>query len=131
LDIDPSMIAATENRSRENDVENIVAIERDFLAEGTGRPDSSVGYAMLFNILHIEEPTKLLAEAFRVLVPGGRLSVIHWMHDPQTPRGPALEIRPTPQQCRDWAEAVGFQFVRDEDLCCCAWHWGMVMEKGA
>jgi SAM-dependent methyltransferase len=86
---------------------------------------------MLFNILHIEEPVKLLAEAYRVLTPGGRAAIIHWKHDPQTPRGPSLAIRPKPEQCLEWAEQVGFHFVRNEELCCCSWHWGMVVERPA
>jgi hypothetical protein len=30
------------------------------MSEGSGLEDSSVDFAMLFNILHVEEPTKLL-----------------------------------------------------------------------
>lgn len=131
LDIEPEMITATTARAREQGVNNIVAIERDFLEAGTGQPEGSIGYALLFNILHIEEPMTLLREAHRILAPGARLGIIHWKYDPQTPRGPALDIRPTPQQCRAWAEIAGFRYVRNEDLCCCAWHWGLLMEKSA
>jgi ubiquinone/menaquinone biosynthesis C-methylase UbiE len=83
---------------------------------------------MLFNILHVEEPVVLLSEAFRVLAPGGRAGVIHWKHDPATPRGPSLAIRPPAAKCRAWAETCGFRLVRDEDLCC-SWHWGMLLER--
>src|SRR5206468_10393794 len=41
----------------------ILTQERDFVAAGCGRPDASVGYyAMLFKILHIEEPVALLRD---------------------------------------------------------------------
>lgn len=129
LDIEPQMIATTAARAAEAGVSNIVAQERDFLTEGCGRPDGSAGYAMLFNILHIEEPVALLREAYRALAPGGKAGVIHWKHDLPTPRGPSLSIRPQPAQCRSWAEQAGFRFVRGEDLCCCSWHWGMVLER--
>jgi ubiquinone/menaquinone biosynthesis C-methylase UbiE len=129
LDIDPDMVAETAALTSQRGLANVCVVERDFLAEGSGRPDGSAGYAMLFNILHVEEPVALLREAFRVLAPGGRAGVIHWKHDPATPRGPSLAIRPTAEQCRAWAEASGFRFVRDEDLCCCSWHWGMVLER--
>ena len=131
LDIDPEMIEATASRAASAGLKNIVAQERDFLADGCGCPDGSAGYAMLFNILHIEEPVQLLREAHRVLAPGGRAGIIHWKHDPATPRGPSMSIRPRPEQCRDWAEEAGFQFVRFEDLCCCSWHWGLVVERTA
>ena len=129
LDIDPRMVAATDARAAAAGVGNVTVVERDLLAEGCGRPDATAAYAMLFNILHIEGPGRLLREAYRVLAPGGRLGVIHWKHDPATPRGPSLDIRPTPDQCRAWAEEAGFRFVRGEDLGCCSWHWGMVLER--
>ncbi len=129
LDIDPTMVSATTALVARAGVPNVVAERRDFVADGCGRPDRSVGYAMLFNILHIEQPVELLCEAYRALAPGGRLGVIHWQLDPATPRGPSLSIRPQPAQCRAWAEQAGFRFVRHEDLCCCSWHWGMVLER--
>ena len=129
LDIDAAMIAATRSRAAQAGLANVVVQERDFLADGCGRPDGSVGYAMLFNILHVEEPVALLSEAARMLRPGGRVGIIHWKHDPSTPRGPPLAIRPRPEQCRDWGEQAGLEFVRYEDLCCCSWHWGLVMRR--
>jgi hypothetical protein len=84
---------------------------------------------MLFNILHIEEPVVLLREAYRNLVPGGQVGVVHWKRDPATPRGPSMDIRPSAEQCRDWAEQAGFKFVRSESLRCCSWHWGIVVER--
>jgi SAM-dependent methyltransferase len=129
LDIDPQMVAATKTRATDAGCSNIIAQKRDFLADGCGRPDNSAAYAMLFNILHIAEAQELLRETYRVLVPGGKVGVIHWKSDQATPRGPSLSIRPSPEQCREWAERAGFRFVRNEGLCCCSWHWGMVLEK--
>jgi SAM-dependent methyltransferase len=107
LDLDPAMVAATAARAATLGLANLRAIERDFIDDGTGLPDASVGYAMLFNLLHAEDPMRLVLEARRVLRPGGRLAIIHWVHDPATPRGPALGIRPRPAQCRAWLEEAG------------------------
>ena len=131
LDIEPKMVAATTARAAEAGCANAVVQERDFLTDGCGRPDGSARYAMLFNILHIEESDLLLREAHRVLEHGGRAGIIHWKVDPATPRGPPLAIRPCPERCRDLAEQAGFRFVRNEELCCCSWHWGIVVEKPA
>jgi ubiquinone/menaquinone biosynthesis C-methylase UbiE len=129
LDIDRDMIAATKSRAAEAGCSNVNVQECDFLAHGCGRPDGSGAYAMLFNILHIAEVHELLRETHRVLAPGGKVGVIHWKPDPSTPRGPSLPIRPSPEQCREWAEQAGLTFVRNEDLCCCSWHWGLVLQK--
>ena len=131
LDIEPAMVAATEARVREAGLANVRVECRDFLADGCGRPDASVSYAMLFNILHIENPVALLQEASRALRAGGLAAVIHWQHDPATPRGPSMPIRPRPEQCRKWGEQAGLEFVRDESLSCCSWHYGLVLRKPA
>ncbi|WP_420841827.1 class I SAM-dependent methyltransferase [Fimbriiglobus ruber] len=67
LDIDPKMVAATAENASSAGLKNVVAQVHDFLAAGCGRPDASVTHAMLYNILHIEEPHLLLREAFRAL----------------------------------------------------------------
>jgi ubiquinone/menaquinone biosynthesis C-methylase UbiE len=129
IDIEPEMCASTQRKAVDAGLNNVVALRRDFVSEGTGLSDASIGYAMLFNILHIDDPLNLLREAVRVLKPGGKVGIIHWRRDIPTPRGPSLEVRPTADQCRAWAESAGLVWVRDESLCCCSWHWGMVMQK--
>ncbi len=126
LDIEPDMVALTSEKARGAGLENVVAIQRDFLAEGSGLPDQSCDYAMLFNILHLEEPVTLLREAKRVLAPSGLVGIMHWNYDPSTPRGPSMEIRPRPEQCAEWAIEAGFRVDRYEDLPCCPYHYGIV-----
>lgn len=71
FDIEPEMVATTRCKAEAEGLRNIKAVQRDFVCEGTDLPDQSVDYAMLFNILHAEEPGLLLNEAFRILRPGG------------------------------------------------------------
>ncbi|MCZ7648616.1 MAG: class I SAM-dependent methyltransferase [Planctomycetota bacterium] len=130
-DIEPEMVAATAQKAQGAGLSNVLAEVRDFMSGGTGRPDASVDYAMLFNLLHVEGPVELLREARRILAPGGRLGVIHWRADVETPRGPPLGIRPTPEQVREWGEAAGLRFERFEALPCCSWHWGLVLRRDA
>jgi ubiquinone/menaquinone biosynthesis C-methylase UbiE len=129
LDIEPEMVAETVRKAEEAGLSNVVGVVRDFVAVGSGLPDTQAGRAMLFNILHIENPSGLLREAYRVLAPDGEVGIVHWRSDIPTPRGPSLPIRPTAEQCREWGEQAGFEFVRYEPLCCCSWHWGLVMRR--
>lgn len=129
FDIEAEMVAATCQKVTQLGLSSVVARVRDFVVNGTGLADGMVDYAMLFNILHIENPIGLLREAFRVLAPGGSVGMIHWRNDIDTPRGPSQEIRPSPNQCRAWGEQAGLEFVREVPLCCCSWHWGMVMRR--
>ena len=109
FDIEPEMIRATLEKAEQAGLGNLLAHQRDFVAEGTGLAGASVGYVMLFNILHAEEPRRLLREAARILAPGGLVAVIHWVGDRPTPRGPSLEIRPSPEACEGWMIAEGFE----------------------
>jgi len=130
LDIDPEMIEATRIRlAKSSRLRNVHLEQCDFLVDGCGRPDQSIDYAMVFNLLHIEAPVALLREAWRATVTGGKVAVIHWNYDPTTPRGPSMDIRPRPEDCRSWLEQAGFQSIRFESLPCCRYHYGLVAAK--
>jgi len=130
FDIDPGMVRQTNEEAMNQKLSNVEAIQRDFMADGSGLPEESVDYAMLFNILHLENPTVLLREAYRILKVGGRLGIIHWNYDSTTPRGPSMDIRPKPEDCLRWAQSVGFTESVQYDLK--PHHYGIVMiKKGA
>ena len=126
MDIDPEMVAITKQNAGLGNVRTYV---RDFVVDGTGLPDANVQYAMLFNILHAECPDALLLEAHRVLATDDRLGIIHWNYDPTTPRGPAMDIRPRPEQCLDWSESVGFHLLEPGIVDLPPYHYGMAMKR--
>jgi len=127
LDIEPEMVAFVRQKAEAERIEKIRPAVRDFVADGTGLEDRSQQHAMIFNLLHLENPAALLREAKRVLGAGGTLSVMHWRSDIPTPRGPSLEIRPSPEQCRAWMAEAGFQSVATVDLAsCCPYHFGLL-----
>lgn len=128
LDIDPQMTEETGRKARLLGLMNVRTIARDFIAEGTGLDDSSVDYVMLFNLLHAEHPVQLLLEARRILRDRRIAAVIHWKHDEQTPRGPPLNIRPSPRQCMDWLEKAGFSITYDV-LSLPPYHFGLIARK--
>ena len=127
FDIEPEMVRTVRQKVKMLGLKNVEVILRDFISDGSGLGDCSVDFVMLFNILHGEEPEVLLREAYRVLRFGGRLGIVHWKFDVNTPRGPPLGIRPKPEQCRVWAESVGFSFEQELDLK--PYHYGVVMRK--
>jgi len=131
IDIDPEMVDRLSETARQEEISNIVPVLRDFVADGTGLPTESVDHAMLYNILHIEDPISLLAEAFRIVRSGGSISIIHWRSDIPTPRGPSLSIRPVPEQIHLWLAEVGFSQVSDEELICSPYHFGVRAIRGS
>lgn len=130
LDIEPEMVDCVRQKAVACNSFNIQAEVRDFVAHGTGVATGSQAHAMIFNLLHLEQPVALLREAYRTLQDGGVLSVIHWRSDIQTPRGPSLEIRPTPEQCRMWMAEAGFRAIESVDLqSCCPFHFGLLARR--
>lgn len=128
LDIDSDVMATAKRRALEAGLTNIEFIRRDFIAHGTGLPDRSADRAMLFNILHCDDPRGLLREAYRNLRDGGVLCVTHWNPDPATPRGPPISIRPRPEHCKRWAEEVGFVQVGPA-INLPPYHYGLVLRR--
>jgi SAM-dependent methyltransferase len=100
-DIDEEMVRITQAEARKAKLNNVDVVLRDIIADGTGLPDESVDYVMLFNI--------------------------HWNYDPTTPRGPSMEIRPKPEACIRWAEQAGFHAAKRFDLK--PYHYGIVLTR--
>ncbi len=128
FDIEPEMIAVTGSKAKSAGLTNVQLHLRDFVSEGTGLPDASVGFVMLFNILHAEHPDRLLHEAYRILAPGGTAAVMHWVSDRLTPRGPSLDIRPSPADCLKWMTGAGFT-IEDGVVDLPPYHFGIVGRK--
>ena len=129
FDIEPEMIEVIEKKAIDLNLDNVEAVLCDFISEGSGLKDLSVDFVMLFNILHFGKPNDLLQEAYRILRSGGKVGIVHWNFDASTPRGPPMDIRPKPEQCRKWAESVGFIFEKQVDLK--PYHYGIVLRKGS
>jgi len=128
FDIEAEMIEICRRRARDASLPNVRFEQRDFVAEGSGLAEGNVDYVLLFNILHAEERMRLLREAWRILAPGGRVGVIHWNYDPNTPRGPSMEIRPRPEDCQRWVIEAGFT-VTDSIANLPPYHYGLVGRK--
>ena len=90
-------------------------------------PDASFGaVTMNFGVLHVSEPERALAEAHRVLAPGGRLAFTTWIDDGnaedeiteaalaahaiavEEPEGPSYHVFADPDESRRALGACGF-----------------------
>lgn len=129
FEFEPEMIQRTERRAVEAGLTNVRCHQRDVFADGFDAPDASYDACLLFNILHGEEPLRLLTEAARVTRVNGFVFVIHWRCDPRTPRGPSMDIRPRPEQIAAWAEAMGKLEREGEVIDLPPWHYGWRLRR--
>jgi SAM-dependent methyltransferase len=128
FDIDEAMIERT--RRWAAGARDVLCVVGDVFANGFGGRAGSKDACLLFNILHCEEPVRLLAEAARVVRSGGAVLVIHWRYDPATPRGPNLEIRPRPEQIAGWAKETGLLEAEGPVIDLPPWHYGLRLRRG-
>ncbi len=129
IDIDPQMIEITQSKALRQGLGNVRCLLRDLLVHGSGLPDASVDYVMLFNILHAQERTDILEMAHRVLRAKGKLGIIHWNYDASTPRGPSLAIRPQPHDLMVDAEKAGFRLLDSGFVDLPPYHYGLVCQR--
>jgi SAM-dependent methyltransferase len=129
LDIDPQMVRSVSEKASRLGLFNVRPLVRDLLRDGSGLRNGSVDYVMLFNILHLEDPLIILHDCLRVLRQGGRVGIIHWIRDLNTPRGPPLEMRPTVEQCIQWCLEAGFAAGSATRVNLKPYHFGLLMRK--
>jgi ubiquinone/menaquinone biosynthesis C-methylase UbiE len=127
FDIDEDIIRQLQNKIDQLSIKNIELYLKDFITEGSGLPDNSIDYVMLFNILHHDNPHHILFEVHRILKTGAIAGIIHWRSDISTPRGPQLDIRSTPVQCKKWAIESGF--VIRKEMILEPYHFGIIISK--
>ena len=127
-DIEDTLKIELETKLKANNITNVRLINRDFIADGTGLQSEETDYCMLFNILHAEESTNILKEAFRILKKGGRVGVIHWNYDPSTPRGPSMSIRPKPDELKNMLTEAGFSILK-HNINLPPYHYGILAQK--
>jgi SAM-dependent methyltransferase len=128
VDIEANMVAITQQRATAAGLTNVQTELRDVLADGFAPPAGSCDAALLFNILHAEDPVAFLRAARNVVRPGGLVAVIHWRSDLPTPRGPSLDIRPRPEQFSAWAPTAGLR-PEGPGFLLPPWHFGLKLRK--
>lgn len=128
-DIESAMVERTTQRAFENKTSNVVCRLRDVVKGGFDVPENHADACLLFNILHAENPGHLLAEAARIVRENGKILVIHWRRDNNSPRGPSMDIRPAPEQIIEWAVQTNVLALDSDVIDLPPWHYGLRFTK--
>jgi ubiquinone/menaquinone biosynthesis C-methylase UbiE len=128
FDIENGMLDIVKRKLKNEHIENVILEQKDILTQTTGLDDNSIDYVMLFNILHHESPGEFFTKAYRILKPKGKIGIMHWRSDVETPRGPHLTIRPKPDQILHWIDWQKFSLLK-EPVVLEPYHFGLILSK--
>lgn len=128
FDIDKGMLNTLSIKLLKDDIKNIFLEQRDILSQKTNLSKNSVDYVMLFNILHHHSSTYFLDEAYRILKKNGTVGIIHWRTDINTPRGPNIKFRPSPQQILKLVNKEKFR-IEKKPFSLHPYHYGLLLSK--
>jgi ubiquinone/menaquinone biosynthesis C-methylase UbiE len=134
IDIDGAMIAAARSRLAAAGVTNCHFVQGDAYALARLAP-RAVDFVFMANAFHGVPDKPRLARAVRAtLKPGGRFAVVNWHRRPREetvvldePRGPATELRTSPQETIDAIEAGGLRLIELVQLP--PYHYAIVSER--
>ncbi len=127
-DIEEGLTNMLKSRLTTGDIQNVFLFAKDFITEGTGLQNEEADYVMLFNILHAEKADDILNETYRILRKNGKVGVIHWNYDADTPRGPSMSIRPKPEELKNLLIKSGFSILK-YNVNLPPYHYGILAEK--
>lgn len=95
--------------------------------QGSRLEPSSVDYVIIANILfQVEKKREILAEAERILKPGGALAILEWDETP-FPAGPPQERRMSKRTVQSLTESAGFSIEKEFDAG--SHHYGLLFKK--
>jgi len=113
IDMQPEMLQLL--RARVPPDLPVVLVEGE--ATRTTLRDGSVDVVLLANVWHeLDDHAAALAEASRILAPGGRVVILDWRKDVEQPPGPPLEHRIPPSEVAGTAERHGWRVDPSEAI---------------
>jgi SAM-dependent methyltransferase len=134
IDIDRNLLAAARRRLAASGATNCEFVEGNAydVAALVPRP---ADFVLIANAFHGVPDQARLARAVRdALAPGGRLAIVNWYPRPREettvlgePRGPATELRLSPEQTIAPVEAGGLKLVQLVEVP--PYHYGAVFER--
>ena len=129
IEIEPSLVERLQSDPRSACLP-IQCVVGDFLIPEVLRGGEPFDVVLLFNILHMERPVELLRAVAPLLAASGFIAIMHWRSDIETPRGPPIDIRPTPAACVEWCRIAGFTTAEQIDLAAAPYHFGIRASRG-
>jgi cyclopropane fatty-acyl-phospholipid synthase-like methyltransferase len=112
VDIEPSMVAYLKARAAKEGLKNLTAVQA---AAGSANLPSPVDTILIVDTYHhIPSRVAYFTALKSSLKPGGRIAVIDFRKD--SPSGPPVEFRFTPEQISKELDAAGYTLVQQHEF---------------
>ena len=113
-DLSEDMVGNLELAIKAEDVSNIVPVKTEEVH--VPLDDGIADLVFMVNLHHeFDHPVDSMAECRRLLRPGGRVAVIDWKPE-ETPSGPPLHVRVTPEQVMAQLTQAGFEAAQSHPV---------------
>jgi len=109
VDIDRENVERVGARAKEEGLENITALVGDITAKsGIMLPSHGADFVLLANVIHgTRRRVSLLRKVTNILRVGGIVAILNWKLA-ETPRGPPMQMRPSPEESVRYLVKAGF-----------------------
>jgi ubiquinone/menaquinone biosynthesis C-methylase UbiE len=115
VDLQPEMLAKLEAKLHDASVGNVSLHQGD--ASHVPLPDACCEVILFANLWHeINDHTAVVKEAARLLIPGGRVAILDWRAELDSPPGPPKQIRIPAQSVCEFLEQHGCGTASKQDI---------------
>jgi cyclopropane fatty-acyl-phospholipid synthase-like methyltransferase len=112
VDIEPSMVAYLKSRAAKEDLKNLTAVQA--AADGPNLPAAVDTILIVDTFHHIPNRAAYFTKLKASIKPGGKLAIVDFRKD--SPSGPPVEFRFTPEQITAELKPAGFSLVEQHDF---------------
>ncbi len=128
VDVLKEALSGVEGRARLAGLNNLKIVWSDLEKYGATKiaPDSLDADLIINTLFQTNDRLTVIKEAMRLLKTNGKLLIIDWLNN-QTPFGPAINIRISPQKIKEMAASINLKFVKEFPAG--NYHYGLIFIK--